>query len=174
MTAGERCIGCNAQVEVIEGPIHRYMTSAPACWKRNGELLTVLYSRPTNQTTLIMCVDTYAAQHPGSPNPQAIQSVAIHLLNMYGYLVRGRSIKVPQATFTEKAFHAIPPPELRARYWLDPVPRFEAALTVFDIAVSGTEEALATSARAWAESVWAAWRLHHDKVAEWYVQFARS
>jgi hypothetical protein len=58
MKVVERCVGCNAEVEVIEGPIHRYMTSAPACWKRYGELLAVLYSQPANQKALIMCVDT--------------------------------------------------------------------------------------------------------------------
>lgn len=174
MNVVERCVGCNAEVEVIEGPIHRYMTSAPACWKRYGELLAVLYSQPANQKALIMCVDTYAAQHPGRPNPQAIQSVAIHLLNMYGYLVLGRTVKVPQATFTEKAFHSIAPPDLRAGYWLEPQPKFEASQTVFNIPIAGTEDAIAMGARAWAESVWSAWRAHHTKIAEWYGRFARS
>ena len=174
MNTIERCVGCNAQVEAIEGPIHRYMTSAPACWKRNGELLNVLYARPQNQIVLIMCVDTYAAQHPGNHNPQAIQSVAIHLLNMYGYLVLRRAVKVPQATFSEKAFHAIAPPHLRAMYWLDPAPKFEDALTVFDVPLDGDGDAIAGAARAWAESVWTAWRAHHVKIAQWYAQFALS
>jgi hypothetical protein len=33
--------------------------------------------------------DAYAAQHPGTPSPQAIQSVAVHLLALYAVLEKG-------------------------------------------------------------------------------------
>lgn len=167
----ERCVGCGAEVQVIEGPIHRYMTSAPACWQRYGELLNTLYAQPEDQEALIMCVDTYAVQHPGTPNPQAIQSVAVHLLNLYNYLVRGRPIKIPQMILSERMFHAIAPPTMRASYWLEP-PLFEGTLTVFEMPLSGTGDAMATGARAWAESVWEAWRGHHNQIAEWYAKYA--
>ena len=85
MTA--RCVGCDAEVQVTGGPIHRYMTSAPGCWARYGELLGVLSIEPTHQAARQMCVDAYAA-------------------------------------------------------------------------------------RAWAESVWAAWSAHHPQVAEWYAKYA--
>ncbi len=169
----ERCVGCGAQVQAFDGPIHRYMTSAPACWQRYGELLGLLYTQPTHQAALIMCVDTYAVQHPGTPNPQAIQSVVVHLLNLYGYLVRGRPIRIPQMTLSERVFHSIAPPSLRTPYWLEP-PSFEATLTVFDMPISGTSDAIETSTRAWAESVWAAWSAHHDQIAEWYAKYAAS
>ena len=167
----ERCVGCGAEVPTIDGPIHRYMTSAPACWQRYGALLDVLYGHPTYQEALIMCVDTYAVQHPGTPNPQAIQSVAIHLLNLYTYLVRGRPITHPQATFSKRAFHAIAPPALRAAYWLVP-PTFAGTRTVFDMPLTGTCEAITSAAHAWAESVWAAWSAHHGRIAAWYTQYA--
>jgi Family of unknown function (DUF5946) len=158
----EQCIGCGAEVLAMDGPIHRYMTSAPGCWQRYGELLNVLYTQPMQQATLIMCVDTYAVQHPGTPNPQAIQSVAVHLLNLYDYLVRGRPVKIPQKTFSEKAFHSIEPP------------LFTTTLTVLDMPLSGTGDALAAGAHAWAESVWAAWSTHHEQIAEWYTKYAIS
>lgn len=167
----ERCIGCGAEVQVIEGPIHRYMISAPACWQRYGELPGVLHVQPTNQAALIMCVDTYAVQHPGTPNPQAIQSVVVHLLDMYGHLVCGRPVKVPQQIISERAFHSIAPPSLRGSYWLDP-PSFAGTHTVFDMPISGTGNAIATGARAWAESVWEAWSVHHARIAEWYAKYA--
>lgn len=171
MHMNERCVGCGAEVEVMEGPVHRYMISAPACWRRYEELLDVLYRQPINQTALIMCVDTYAVQHPGTPNPQAIQSVAVHLLNMYGYLVRGRPVKVPQQNISERAFHSIAPPSLRGSYWLDP-PSFAGTLTVFDMPLAGTGDAIAEGARAWAESVWGAWGAHHARIAEWFTKYA--
>jgi hypothetical protein len=169
----ERCVGCDAEVPVVDGPIHRYMTSAPGCWQRYGELLSVLYAQPALQPALIMCVDTYAVQHPGTPNPQAIQSVALHLLNLYGYLERGRPVSSPQATLSERAFHSIAPHSLRANYWLEP-PSFAATRTVFDMPISGTPDVMAAGARAWAESVWGAWSAHHEQVAEWYAKYATS
>ena len=169
----ERCVGCGAEVQAIDGPIHRYMTSAPACWQRYGELLNVLYGQPTQQAMLIMCVDTYAVQHPGTPNPQAIQSVGVHLLNLYDYLVRCRPISIPQKTISENAFHSIAPPSSRVSYWLEP-PSFASTLNVFDMPISGPSDAIATSARAWAESVWAAWNAHHEQIAEWYAKYAVS
>jgi Family of unknown function (DUF5946) len=167
----ERCVGCGATVDTIDGPVHRYMTSAPACWQRYGAVLSGLYVRPELQTSLVMCVDTYAVQHPGTPNPQAIQSVAVHLLNLHGYLVRKRPVDIPQRTVSEKAFHAVATPAERAAYWLEP-PSFAGALTVFDMPIDGTDAAVSVAARAWAESVWAAWSAHHERVAEWYTRFA--
>jgi hypothetical protein len=139
----ETCVGCGAVVEKIDGPFHKYMTSAPGCWARYGEF------------------DTYATQHPGSPGPQAIQSVAVHLLNMYGYLVRKRPVAIPQALgLNEKgAFH-----------WLQP-PSYASSRTVFDVPFDAPRAEIAIAAREWAESVWAAWSLHHAQVVEWYSRY---
>jgi hypothetical protein len=135
-------------------------------------LLGTLYGQPTFQTALIVCADTYAVQHPGTPNPQATQSVIIHLLNIYGYLVDRRPVLVPQKTFSERAFHAIAPPSQRAPFWLDP-PSFAATRTVFDLPLAGTAAAIELSAQAWATSVWMAWSAHHVQIAEWYATYAR-
>jgi hypothetical protein len=158
----ERCVGCGAMVEKIDGPVHRYMTSAPGCWERYGELLGALAIAPSLQLTRVMCVDAYAAQHPGTPNPQAIQSVAVHLINMYGYLVKRRPVSIPKLTGHKGAFH-----------WLNP-PSFESARTVFDVPVDATGDALAAAARAWAESVWAAWSPHHEQIVGWWATYATS
>ncbi len=167
----ERCVGCNAEVQVIDGPVHRYMTSAPQCWQRYGELLGVLYAQPALAEATIMCADAYAVQHPGTPNPQAIQSVGIHLLNLYDYLVRGRPVQIPQKTFSGRAFHSIALPSLRMAFWLEP-PSFEGSRTVFDMPLSDTGGAIAKSSRAWAESAWAAWGPHHSQIADWYGRYA--
>jgi hypothetical protein len=39
-----------------------------------------------------MLIDAYAVQHPGQPSPQAIQSVVVHLLTLYGVFVAGVAI----------------------------------------------------------------------------------
>ena len=158
----ETCVGCGAAVEQIEGAVHRYMTSAPGCWARYGELLGVLSIEPSLQWARVMCVDAYAAQHPGTPNPQAIQSVAVHLINIYGYLVRKRHVAIPKVVGHKGAFH-----------WLNP-PSFAAARTVFDVPLDATGDAMTSAARAWAESVWTAWSAHHGQIEGWFTAYASS
>src|SRR5690348_10328833 len=106
----ERCVGCGAVVGKIDGPVHRYMTSAPGCWSRYGELLGALAIAPSLQLARAMCVDAYAAQHPGTPNPQAIQSVAVHLVNIFGYVVKNKPVGIPRMVAHKGAFHWLTPP----------------------------------------------------------------
>ncbi len=159
----EACVGCGAVVEKIDGPSHRYMTSAPACWARYGELLGALAIEPGATATRALCVDAYAAQHPGMPGPQAIQSVGVHLLNMHGYLVQNRPVGIPQNLGLDRhkgAFH-----------WLQP-PSFAPSRTVFDVPFDAPAAEIAAAARVWAESVWAAWQPHHAQIVAWYSRYA--
>ena len=158
----ERCVGCAAEFDAIDGPIHRYMTSSPACWARYGELLGVLAVQPGAMESRLYCVDAFAVQHPGTPNPQAIQSMAVHLLNMYGYLVRGLPVTPPRLAGHKGAFR-----------WLNP-PAKAAARTVRDVPLSGDAGAIAAASRAWVEAAWAAWAEHHAQIAEWHALYAAS
>jgi len=150
-----RCLGCGAEFDEMDGPTHKYMTSSPACWARYGELLGVLATRHDLQAVRQMCVDAYAVQHPGTPNPQAIQSVALHLLSVRRYLVEGLPI-VPLRVIGEKG----------AFVWLTP-PATRGARTVADMPIHGTANVLRDAARSWVESAWAAWAPHHRQVALW-------
>ncbi|HLF87607.1 MAG TPA: DUF5946 family protein [Anaerolineales bacterium] len=84
------CPGCRALLPDIDGPTHRYIGASPACWG----IYTALTGggeppmAPAPSNTLI--VDAYAAQHPGTPSPQSIQSVAVHLIALYGVLEKHR------------------------------------------------------------------------------------
>jgi hypothetical protein len=138
------------------------MTSAPGCWERYGELLGVMAIDPTLKVARQFSSDAYAAQHPGTPNPQAIQSVAVHLLNMHGYLVRGRPPDVPQFAGHKGAFR-----------WLQP-PSFASSRTVLHMPVSGSPAAISAAAREWAESVWMAWSAEHAQIAAWYAKYSVS
>lgn len=158
----EPCIGCGAKIAKIDGPIHRYMTSAPGCWARYGELLGILSIEPRLQAARQMCVDAYAVTHPGRPNPQAIRSVAVHLLNLHDYLVRLRPVGVPRLLGRKRDFH-----------WLHP-PSFRSTRTVLDIPLSGSDDSIAPAARAWAESVWEAWSGHHAQIATWSAEQGTS
>ncbi|HVB31200.1 MAG TPA: DUF5946 family protein [Gemmatimonadaceae bacterium] len=150
-----RCVGCGAAFEDLDGPVHRYMTSSPACWARYGELLGRLATRPDLQDVRQMCVDAYAVQHPGTPNPQAIQSVALHLLSMRRYLVEGLPA-TPLRVVGEKGSFV----------WLTP-PAMRGECTVADMPIEGTVNVLRDAARFWVESTWTAWAPHHRQVAVW-------
>jgi hypothetical protein len=168
-----RCVGCGAEVPDVDGPTHRYMTSAAACWQRYGELLAVLYGRRELQRALTMCVDTYAVQHPGEPGPQATQSVIVHLLNMHSYLVAGRPVGLPQKTFSDQELAKIIPAAERTAAWLEPPP-FAGGLTVFDMPEAGDASEIEEAARAWATSTWTAWSVHHARIAQWYAACSRT
>jgi hypothetical protein len=136
------------------------MTSSPACWARYGELLGLLATRPDLQAVRQMCVDAYAVQHPGTPNPQAIQSVALHLLSMRRYLVEGLPIVPLRVVGTKGAF-----------VWLTP-PATLGERTVADMPLEGTVDVLRGAARRWVESAWEAWSPFHRQVADWATSLA--
>lgn len=156
----ETCVGCGGVFPVMDGPIHRYMTSSAGCWLRYGAVLGVLATRPDAQVARQLCVDAFAAQHPGTPNPQAIRSVAVHLLNMHDYFVRGRPVAPPRVAAHRSTFH-----------WLTP-PLFAGSRAVGDMPTAGTTDALESAAREWALSVWQAWSAEHQQVATWAAQLS--
>lgn len=72
----ELCPGCLVEFDPVDGPTHRYLGASPACWRQyTNSLASDLPLGP-------LSVDAYAAQHPGVSSPQAIQSVAIHLITL--------------------------------------------------------------------------------------------
>ena len=56
----ERCIGCGATFEAVDGPVHEYMHSAPGCFAAFNDLLAAEYSSPELMVTHRLTVDTWA------------------------------------------------------------------------------------------------------------------
>lgn len=54
-----------------------------------GEVLANGYSEASYGAVHELTVDAYAAQHPGQPSPQSIQSVAVHLVSLWHILEEG-------------------------------------------------------------------------------------
>ena len=117
-----------------------------------------------------LLVDAYAAQHPGTPSDQATQSVAVHLLTLYGVLERG----VPLADvlwLRQRPLRGLLEARRRRFSWLAP-PVFEGGLTIASIAGEPTPESRAARVRPYVESVWAAWAdEHRSTVADWYERY---
>src|SRR5262245_36235278 len=83
------CVGCRALVPDVEAPAHRHVGCSPGCWAIFGEVLAREYSDYRYGRVHLITVDTYAAQHPGTPSPQSIRSVALHLLRLHCLLELG-------------------------------------------------------------------------------------
>ena len=63
------CTGCGALVPDTPGPTHRYIGASPQCWALFGEVLAREYSDFRYASVHQLTVDSYAAQHPGTPSP---------------------------------------------------------------------------------------------------------
>ncbi|MGA9860342.1 MAG: DUF5946 family protein [Solirubrobacteraceae bacterium] len=156
------CPGCGVVLPAVDGPLHPYMTGSAACWERYGELLAAQYADPDRMTFHQLVVDAYAVQHPGGEDPRAIRSVGIHLMTLYLFLERGidpaRGPELHRQMVTRPAFERLDAPSDRG------------ALTVCDVAVTGSAPAAREAAYAWAWAVWRAWSSHHATVHGWLAQ----
>jgi hypothetical protein len=140
-----------------DGPVHRYMTASPGCWRIYTELgARGMPATPRSPLT----VDAYAVTHPGVPGPQSTPSVWIHLLALCFVFERDwpgdqaiRLRRVGADAFDRWA-------------WLDR-PDSMGEVTVVDVnrAVAGGDGATtAKLAEAWIDAAWGAWSAHHPAV----------
>jgi hypothetical protein len=136
------------------------MESSPACWAAYGEVLAREYSDPAYFSVHRLGVDSYAVQHPGHENPQAIQSVAVHLIRL--------SLQLERQLTPEQANSAMVQATLnKARYaWLEP-PTSLGEVTVAEVWKAENLDAHIEAVRRWARSAWEAWAPHHATIKAW-------
>ena len=151
------CVGCRGVVPDIDGPIHRYMTAAPGCWRAYTELLGGgLPPSPAAGLT----VDAYAVTHPGVAGPQSTPSVWIHLVTLC--FVLERRWPVDQANRLRRAGADA----FRGWPWLV-APESMGEITAIDVAAAlaaGDGGAAVSLTRRWVDGAWAAWGSHHPAV----------
>lgn len=154
------CIGCGALVPDVEGPRHKYIGASPGCWAVFGEVLAKEYSDVLYASAHQLTVDTYAVQHPGTPSPQSIQSVAVHLVSLFCVLERGfdlgRAAGVKQQLSKER----------EKFIWLEP-PAALGDVTIIDVAKARDAVEHRRIVGRWASAVWQAWSPHHAAVRRW-------
>ncbi len=160
-TSPTRCPGCGGVFPAHDGPTHRYLESSPGCWAAYGEVLAREYGDPALFGRVHrLTVDSYAVQHPGSPSPQSIQSVALHLLSLCLMLEHGATPQQATAAMQSGA-------QAKACYfWLAP-PTSPGAITVADVQMAKTPQAHEGLVREWARATWAAWSVHHMTIQSW-------
>lgn len=163
----EVCPDCGASLPRFDGPTHRYIGASPSCWALFSALVNggepPLAPAPLNG----LITDAYAAQHPGTPSPQAIQSVAVHLLTLYGVLVRG--VRPEQAHWIrQRSLRGGRTPKHDRFAWLTS-PSFHGKLTLATIAQAPTPGARAAVAADYVREVWELWAAGHEPtIARWY------
>jgi uncharacterized protein DUF5946 len=141
------------------------MESSAACWAKFGELLTREYESLDYAPAHRLTVDAYAVQHPGKPSPQAIQSVAVHLISLHAVLELGLEHR--------RAAHLIANCADRGRFtWLEPPPG-PAAITLLHPLEARSAGAHLIAVKEWATAAWQAWSRHHDQIRAWAATFAQ-
>jgi hypothetical protein len=120
----------------------------------------------------LLLVDAYAAQHPGKPSAQSIQSVAVHTLVLYGVLEDGVA---PQNALwlRRRALRARRGAKHELYVWLEP-PDLTRTLTIIDVAGQPTPQTRTNRAGDYVRGVWGSWaRRHGDQFSEWYDLYVR-
>jgi hypothetical protein len=175
------CQGCGALFPLFDGPTHRYLGASAACWTLFNTAValgepdaTDLLPRSripepavasparTDAGLDVVFGDAYGVQHHGEASPQAIQSVAVHLLDLHG-LITGNTTRpgwaLARALRVKGVFHKLTPPPLGS------------ALTIRHLFPGGGVAAPATRTQ-YVVSVYEAWMsLHGATVEQWYERY---
>ncbi|MEZ5312499.1 MAG: DUF5946 family protein [Thermoanaerobaculia bacterium] len=140
--------------------MHRYIGASPGCWRTYGEVLAREYGEFAMPAEHRLTVDAYAVQHPGTPSPQAIRSVAVHLMALHLALEEG--VELARVTGLLSRFAK------RDGYeWLVPPADGLGEITVVDVHAARDLAEHRELVWRWARSVWAAWSPHHGQVRAW-------
>jgi hypothetical protein len=118
-------------------------------------------------------VDAYLAQHHGVPSPQAIQSVAVHLLVLYGVMHEGMP---PENALWIRQRTTRPAQKRRTHrfHWLTP-PDFEGCPTLVEVVGEPTPEDRTIKGEVYVTAIWARWaRLHLSTLKRWYQENVAS
>jgi hypothetical protein len=160
------CPGCGLVLPPQrEAPRHPYIGASAGCWALYGELLAREFQNPAYFSVHQLTVDTYAVQHPGSPERRSTQSVALHLMTLC--LIVEDGVDPLEGPALHKRFIRRP-----AFRWLEP-PRPNGQLTAADALRSRNPGEHAKAVRAWGEEVWKSWAPHHQTVRGWIAESLR-
>ncbi len=170
MTITETCPDCRVVLPRFDGPVHRYLGASPSCWAMYAALGAGEPPIAPGPYDALL-IDAYATQHPGAPSNQAIQSVAVHLLTLYGILECDvpieRAIWLRTRPLRDGSQHK------HERFtWLTP-PSFADSLKIADIVAAPTPQARAASVIEYVRNIWSIWRAteHASTIVQWYERY---
>ena len=181
-SARSPCPGCGALFPSQDGPTHRYLGASAGCWalfswsvagggsdgtdllaqSRIPDSVVAAPVRGDARSVDALFGDAYGVQHHGEDSPQAIQSVAAHLLDLHA-IITGHTTRpgwaIGRAVRARNVFHKLAPPPLGS------------ALTYRHLFPGGGVVTPATRG-AYVLSVYEAWMaLHGSTVEQWYERY---
>jgi hypothetical protein len=180
------CPGCGALFPPHGGPTHRYIGASSGCWalfswstvSGGADVVAELVARsripdsavpaPAGSDVLSLDAvfgDAYGVQHHGEDSPQAIQSVAAHLLDLHA-IITGQTTEpgwaIGRAVRVRGVFHKLAPPPLGS------------ALTYRHLFPGGGVVTPVTRSQ-YVVSVYDAWMaLHRSTVEQWHERYVVS
>ena len=160
----QECPGCGVLLPAGYGPTHRYIGASPGCWSAFGEISEKEYGDFRYARVHGLTVDAYCAQHPGEPSPQAVRSVAVHLVGLSLQMERDLT---PEGLYAvHKRVSSLAKQGNNDVCWLEP-PASLGKINVLYVLDAGGPEEHARRVREWARSVWEAWSPRHETVRRW-------
>jgi hypothetical protein len=143
----------------IEGPVHKYVPSAPGCWKTFGEVQAEEGRRFGYPGVHRLVVDAYMAQHPGDGSDRRDrQSVFVHLVGLCAVLEHG---------FDHPYVTKLLGDVIRQRHGSSPVLQRTGdagPLTVLHMVGASDLADYERRAREWATAVWGSWSAQHELI----------
>lgn len=158
------CPGCGVLLPETDGATHRYIGVSPECWAVFGEVSGKEYGDLRYARVHGLTVDAYCVQHPGEPSPQAVRSVAVHLVGLC--LQMERNLLPEELYATHKRVSTLAKEGKLDVLWLEP-PNLLVRPTILYVRDANRPEEHAERVREWARAVWEAWSPHHETVRRW-------
>ena len=176
------CPGCGALFPPHDGPTHRDLGASAGCWalfswsvvsgrtdvtellarSRIPENRAPIPARSDSPSIEPLWGDAYGVQHHGGSSPQAIQSVAVHLLDLHAIISRKTTRPgwaIERALRTRPVFQKLAPPALGS------------ALTFRHLFPDGGVVSPVTRGQ-YVISVYETWMaLHRSTIEHWYDRF---
>jgi len=156
------CPGCGSRLPAVEGPMHAYMTSSPACWAAFNAVMAREYSDPGLLAVHRLSVDAWAVQHPGDGSRRAIQSVGLHLARLMMQIEQGLEGEAANTAMLGFAARKAELPALP--------PRAVYAVTAADVVDAVEPDEHRAAVRRWAEATWGDWADQHGFIRRWAHQ----
>ena len=158
------CPGCGVLLPETAGSTHRYIGASPECWSAFGEVSGKEYGDFRYARVHRLTVDAYCAQHPGEPSPQAVRSVAVHLVGLL--LQMERDLDPEELYAVHKRMSSLAKEGKKEVFWIEPPTFFGEPTILYVLGAKGPDEH-AERVHEWARSVWEAWSPHHETVRRW-------
>ena len=153
----ETCPDCGVVLTCVDTERHAYMGGSASCWALYGQVLEREYANPAYMKAHRTTVDAYAAQHPGLPDPRAIQSVNVHLVALFLTLEQETHPDFVRRVLSRLASNK------GALAWLTP-PAHLGEVTVTDVVKAADADEHHDLVMRWGRSVWRAWSPHHAAI----------